>query len=80
MLDHLNKEEQNWLVSETISAVARKLPEDAHCMMPNCDNSATGRMPFFSVSTRFCTELYLCDRCHEMIENAQFANVEIQKE
>ena len=75
MLNQLTLNEKEWLLGETVLATARKMPEGKPCMMPGCGNMATGRMPFFAVKTRFSSELLLCNRCGEMIIEAQIARV-----
>ena len=66
----LNTDEKDWLILCTRRAMARTLPDGASCMMPGCGKPAKGRLPLFSVPTRFETELHLCTRCYEMLTTA----------
>lgn len=76
MLSHLTDDEKQWLLLETMKAVNDKIP-DIICMMPKCDEKATGNMFFFSVSTRFSSSLCLCGRCYQMIRDAQVAEATV---
>jgi len=73
MLDHLTPEELKWLTDRTDASLRKSLQDGAVCMMPGCGNAAEGRLPLFSVPSRFETELHLCTRCYEMLTTAQVA-------
>ena len=78
MLSHLTGEEKTWLLLETMKALNHKKPE-CQCVMPKCEEKATGRMFFFSAPTKFSSDLCLCDRCYQMIRDAQVAETTFPK-
>jgi len=73
MLNFLTADEKAWLLDKTMKAVAKKMPKGEICMMPGCINEATRSLALFSPSTRFASEMFFCDRCSEMIMEAQVA-------
>ena len=75
MIEHLSCDEKEWLFAETMKHQDDKIAGNEMCMMPNCKQRASGKLLCFSVPTRFSTALYLCERCYEMLMEAQLATI-----